>query len=190
MTLPDARERARRIVDDVDGATEEQAAAYVAFRVAEASFRLEPSEWTRPGVINAAVHLLAAGLDGPNIATLAGEDHADWRELDRSLDLALQDLGQEPLARTRAFELLLDSTASDLAGGRIASAVAAKQIARGWTAVAFMELRGKARDVAVAAIRWDDLGGRPYGPPPDELLDACRSYVTDVDNRPGLARLG
>lgn len=174
----------------MEGATEEQVAAYVDFRVAEASFRLEPSERTQPGVIEAAVQLLAAGFDGPNIAMLAGEDHADWRDLNRSLDLALRDLGQEPLGLTQAFELLLDRTAADLVGGRIASAVAAKQIARGWTAVAFAELGGKARDVAIAAIRWDDLGGQPYGPAPDELLEACRSYLTDTDNRSGLTRLG
>lgn len=177
------RTELRRIFDSVDHATGEQQTAFQDFRVAEAAFRLEPSEWTQPDVIKAAVQLVSAGLDGPNLATLAGDDHADWREVRRALDLALQDLGQEPLGLTQAFRVLLDRAATDLVDGRHERDAVAKRIARGWTAIRFAALDGTARDVAVAAVRWDDLGGEPYGPAPDELLEASRAYLADTDHR-------
>src|SRR4051794_19223402 len=55
------RERPR-IVRPVQQFTGDQAAAFTNFRLAEATFRLEPSEWTRPSVVEAAAGLLSVDI--------------------------------------------------------------------------------------------------------------------------------
>jgi hypothetical protein len=162
----------------------ERAAAFARFRVAEAHFRLEPSEWTRPEVVDAAVELLVHGVDGPNLATLAGEDGAEWREVERYLNLALRDLGEQPLDASGAFRIVVDAAARDLVADRIDPATAAARIARACVANDY-QLGEETRDLAVAAQWLDDVGDAPDGPLCSELRDAARAYL---DRDPDVAR--
>jgi hypothetical protein len=146
------------------------------FRLAEAHFRLEPSEWTRPDVIDSAAELLSLGVDSPNLATLAGEEKADWREVERFLDLALKDVAQRPLNRSEAFSIVVDAAARDLVADRIDPPTAAKRIERATVANGY-QFGGEARDLVVAALNLEEFGDEPYGPPPGELRRVAGAYL-------------
>lgn len=65
-------------------------------RDAEARYRLEG--WRGPGeVVSAAVAIAEAGMAGPAIIDLAGDDRAPAEEVLRDLDRALVEIGLEPL---------------------------------------------------------------------------------------------
>ena len=71
-------------------------------RGAEAPYRLEA--WREPSeVVSAAVAIADAGLGGPALIDLAGDDRAPREEVLRDLDRALHELGLEPLATADAL---------------------------------------------------------------------------------------
>lgn len=155
----------------------DQLAAIARFRLTEAAFRLDPSEWTQADVVSAAVDLLSEGIGGPYLAVLAGDDRVEWRELKRDLESCLPELCLVALDDRAALLVVLDAAARDLLDNRIDPPTAAKRIDRAWAAVGrALEVPGTS-DLLAAAARLDDLGGMTYGPPPEELPEAARAYM-------------
>jgi hypothetical protein len=95
-------------------------------------------------VVDAAVGLLVAGIDTPNLRILAGEDRADRTEVENVLAATLRDFGREPLDH-RAAALLV---ARDLAASVVADDRRAAEIAPAiWRLYA---------DVGLSAIDWPE----------------------------------
>src|SRR5438034_8225195 len=90
------------------------------FRDAEAAFRRRPSNSSRTELVAAAVALLLAGVESPNLVVLAGEDSADLEEVSEYLDATLRDLGLPPLDQVSIALRTIDHVAQQIVDGRIA----------------------------------------------------------------------
>jgi hypothetical protein len=85
-------------------------------RFAEARFRVWRDRDAIAALVDAAVALLVAGADAPNLRILAGEDHAEPDEVEVVLDATLSDLGLDPLDRLTAILSVAEELAQRVIG--------------------------------------------------------------------------
>lgn len=146
-----------------------------AFRDAEAAFRRQPSSASRADLVAAAVALLVAGVDSPNLVALAGEDTADLDEVAAYLDATLQDLGLRPLDQTSIARRTIDHVSQQILDGRIPPRDGAAAI---WDAF-YPAASALAPDIGRLATIADylDHGWETWGPSTADFLEALRMYL-------------
>lgn len=96
-----------------------------ALRRAEARLRFHGDRESVGDVVAAAVALLVAGMDTPNLRVLAGEDRSEPREVIVTLHATLRDLELAPQSEVEAGILL----AADLARRGMADEASARDVA-------------------------------------------------------------
>jgi hypothetical protein len=126
-------------------------------------------------LVAAAVELLIAGVDSPNLVVLAGEDSADLDEVAEYLGATLRDLGLRPLDQVSIALRTIDHAAQEILDGRLAPRDGAAAI---WDA--YYPAGSKlGPDVSRLATIADylDHGWETWGPSTADFLDAVRTYV-------------
>jgi hypothetical protein len=102
-------------------------------RDAEARFRLRRHR-AEEAVVDAAVSLLAAGVDTPEVAIVAGDDRVEHGELGLDLDRALVALELEPLTVQMAGLRLAIAIAREIVAGEGDLRAAAQELWELWLA--------------------------------------------------------
>lgn len=145
------------------------------FRDAEAAFRVRRSNASRNDLVAAAVALLLAGVDSPNLRVLAGEDSADLLEVSEYLDATLQGLGLVPLDDMSIAVRTIDQVAQQILDGSIAPRDGAVAI---WNAY-FPAASSLGPDVDRLATLADYLhhGWETWGPPISAFIEAVHMYA-------------
>lgn len=151
--------------------------ALTGFRAAEASFRLDPSSGTVPALIEAAVALLVSGSYGSHLVDLAGDEMADWREVQRDLDGALSELGLRALTDGEAVLVTMSGVAQEVAARQLDAWQGLTRIVEVWSHVPVEDLGVPERQFAAVALEYLDMRGKTGGPSEPELVALARWYV-------------
>jgi hypothetical protein len=141
-----------------------------AFRDAEAAFRLSASDATRAALVDAAVGLMVAGVESPNLATLAGADFDDYYEVRNYLDATIRDLGLAVLDDRSIAIRTIDRIVRNVMDGSLAPRAGAAAIYDAWLPAAHL-LGPDLSHLATIADYLDD-GWETWGPPADVFLRA------------------
>ena len=122
-------------------------------RDAEARFRLRRHR-AEEAVVDAAVLLLTAGVDTPELAIVAGDDRADHGELELDLDRALVALELERLTVQMAGLRLAIPIAREIVAGQGDLRAAAQELWELWLAADEPE---QLNDLAITADGFVDV---------------------------------
>ena len=123
-------------------------------------------------MVDAAVALLVAGIDAPELRIVAGDDRADSRELRLDLDRALVAFGLQPISPQAAGIRLAIPIARDIVAGHASDVrIAAKELWALWLAADEPELLN---DLAFTA---DGFVDAPTFVSVDALRDAASAFL-------------
>jgi len=126
--------------------------------------------------VAAAVELLVAGADTPNLRILAGEDRADPREVEEILDATLRDLGLPPLDETGAVLVVARDLARRAIGDEGMATDVAPLIWRLYVRRIGTELPPAFVRLAYAADAVEDLPELPSSMP--DFMQAAKAFAT------------
>jgi hypothetical protein len=157
--------------------------ALLEFRRAEAFFRAQPSEWTRPQLVAAAVGLLTAGVDHESVAALAGDDTAEWREVQRDLDRAVQGLALSPLSESDAVRLSLAEIVTDIQDGRLDVWEGLDRIQRIRTMAPAEAVGDEQHELGAMAVEYLSERGQPFGYNEADIVPSLAWYLERAGSR-------
>ena len=145
------------------------------FRRAEGvfRFRFQLALDARRSLVDAAVQLLLAGVDTPNVRILAGEDDAPEAEVEHYLEQALRDLRLSPLSMPEAAVQAGHFIAGRLLAGQLDTGAAARQL---WNLYVAADYPSALSDLGAAA-EWVIIDGEVDRSAHDDLAVAARRFV-------------
>lgn len=149
-------------------------AQFEEFRDAEAAFRQRQSSESQAGLIAAAVGLLVAGVESPNLAVLAGEDSADPYEVASCLEATLRDLGLPPLDDGSVATRTISRITEQVLEGSMAARDGAAAICDAWLPAS--DSLGPDLSHLATIADYLDHGWETWGPSTDVFLEALRRY--------------